>query len=319
MTHSTRRSFLKTATILTTSSLILSPAMLSARTGGSRKFTMSLNAGNIGVSATQEELLQMAHRHGYSAISVIPHHLISFSNQKMEEFGAEMQAKNIQWGSAGLPVDFRKDEYKFQEDLAALPKYAQAMDGVRANRMNTWIMPTHPDLSYFPNFEQHARRLREVAKVLGHYGIRLGLEYVGSKTLMTRSRFPFLRTLQETRELIAAIGEDNVGLVLDSYHWYCAEDTEADLLTLKNSDVVACDLNDARSDLTRDAQIDGTRELPGATGVIDLATFINALVKIEYDGPVRAEPFNQPLRDMEDEAALRATYDAMKNTFDLIS
>ncbi len=169
--------------------------------------------------------------------------------------------------------------------------------------MNTWIMPTHPDLSYMANFRQHATRLREIAKILGHHGIRLGLEYVGPKTLMARSRFPFLRTLGETQALIAEIGENNMGLVLDSFHWYCAEDTKADLLTLKNSDIVACDLNDARSDLTRDAQIDGTRELPGATGVIDLKTFLEALVEIGYDGPVRAEPCNQALRDMENAEA----------------
>ena len=33
------------------------------------------------------------------------------------------------------------------------------------------------------------------------------------------------------------------------------------------------------------------RELPGATGVIDLAQFIAALRRLGYDGPVRAEPF----------------------------
>ena len=60
--------------------------------------------------------------------------------------------------------------------------------------------------------------------------------------------------------------------------------------------------------------MDLSRELPCATGVIDLATFLGALVKIGYDGPVRAgelavevaegptlEAFEEPL-----EARLRA-------------
>jgi hypothetical protein len=43
------------------------------------------------------------------------------------------------------------------------------------------------------------------------------------------------------------------------------------------------------------------------------------LVEIGYDGPTRAEPFNQPLRDMDDEDALKATADAMKKAFKLAS
>ena len=54
-----------------------------------------------------------------------------------------------------------------------------------------------------------------------------------------------------------------------------------------------------------------------ASGVIDMQTFMDALVEIGYDGPTRAEPFNQALRDMDDEAALKATADAMKKAVSL--
>ena len=135
---------------------------------------------------------------------------------------------------------------------------------------------------------------------------------------MNRFKFPFIRTMAEARELIAAIGEANVGLVLDSFHWYCAGDTVEDILALDKSDVVACDLNDARADLSRDEQIDGTRELPGASGVIDLKAFLGALVEIGYDGPVRAEPFNKTLNEMDNEAAAKVNYEAMRKAFDLV-
>ena len=49
------------------------------------------------------------------------------------------------------------------------------------------------------------------------------------------------------------------------------------------------------------------RDLPCATGVIDLKTFLGALVKIGYDGPVRAEPFKAELRKMPREQAVEAT------------
>ena len=68
-----------------------------------------------------------------------------------------------------------------------------------------------------------------------------------------------------------------------------------------------------------DEQMDGSRELPAATGVIDLKSFLGALVQIGYDGPVRAEPFNKKLRDMDNEPAMAATAAAMKKAFALVS
>ena len=58
------------------------------------------------------------------------------------------------------------------------------------------------------------------------------------------------------------------------------------------------------------------RELPGATGVIDLGTFIRTLAEIGYNGPLRAEPFSKTLNQMRDELALQATYEAVRGAVD---
>ena len=55
-----------------------------------------------------------------------------------------------------------------------------------------------------------------------------------------------------------------------------------------------------------------------ATGVIDAGAFLNALNAIGFDGPVRAEPFNRVLNDMDNDAACAATAAAMKKAFALI-
>jgi sugar phosphate isomerase/epimerase len=54
-------------------------------------------------------------------------------------------------------------------------------------------------------------------------------------------------------------------------------------------------VNDAQANLGIDQQLDNVRDLPGATGVIDLAGFMRALMKIEYNGPVAVEPFKKEL------------------------
>lgn len=283
-----------------------------------RMFRMCLNPGSIGVKANQKELLQMAIQHGYEAIVSMPEQLMAFSDMELSDFVGEMKANDISWGSTNIPVNFREDRHVFRATLAELPKYAKTLEKVGATRMNTWINNGHNDLSYLENFKRHTERLRACAKVLGHYGIRFGLEYVSPKTSVMRRRFPFIRTMREARELIAAIGEPNMGLVLDSFHWHCAEDTAEDILALAPPDIVTCDINDARSDLSRDEQIDGTRELPLATGVIDLKAFLNALVEIGYDGPVRTEPFNKKLNEMDNAAALKANTQAISKATALV-
>ena len=186
------------------------------------------------------------------------------------------------------------------------------------HRTGTWLPPGSDSLTYLQHFKQTARRLREVARVLGDHHLRLGLEYVGPKTAWTARKYPFLHTLAETRELIAEIGPANVGLVLDSWQWYHAGDGPADVKALRNEDVVAVDLNDAPADVPKDQQRDGSRELPLATGVIDVGAFLRALADIGYDGPVRAEPFNDAVRKMPREEAVAVTSRAMKNAFALL-
>lgn len=280
---------------------------------------MSLNTGAIGVNVSQEKALECAIKHGFEAINCNSQELMKWESSKRKAFKEKLDAKEISWGSAGLPLDFRKSASTYQMGLKALPKAAKAMEDAGASRMNTWIMPTQGERTYLENFKLHKKRIKEISNILGHHGIRFGLEYVGPKTLMSRDKFSFIRTMAELKELIHAVDEDNLGIILDSFHWFCAGESEADILSLDNKDIVAVDLNDARANISADEQIDGKRELPGNSGVIDLKTFLGALILIGYDGPIRAEPFNKVLNDMEEEAALKATYQAMRKSFDLVS
>src|SRR5258708_35964636 len=57
----------------------------------------------------------------------------------------------------------------------------------------------------------------------------LGLEYVAPRTLLRRQRHIFIHTMSEMKELIVAIGTNNLGIQLDSWHWFNAEETDKDL------------------------------------------------------------------------------------------
>lgn len=302
-----RRSFL--------AALAASPAFAPA---APRRMKMSLVCGAIGVKATQLEAIELAHRFAFEAVEPKADYLASLSDSDLAKLLDNLKNKNLIWGVAPVPADLSATEDQFAASLKGLPKFAQALRRAGVKRATKFIASSHASLTYLQNFKQHARRIAQIASLLEDHGVRFGLEYVGPKTSLIRERFPFIHTMAETKELIAETGKRNVGFVLDSFLWYTAHETEADVLSLKAEDVVSVDINDAPAGIPVDEQIDQRRELPTATGVINLGGFLNALNKIGFDGPVRAEPFNEALRKLPREEAVAATSRAMKKAFALI-
>ena len=280
-----------------------------------RGFKLSLRCHSVGIRADQRRAIDLAHRQGFESVTPDARHIAGLSETEAKELKAELDEKGLTWGATDFPVAFRRDDASFRTSLERLPKICASLAHAGVTRLGTAIFPANRTLTYRQNFRLHVRRLRESAKVLADHGQRAGFEYIGPKTLWASSRHTFIHTLAETRELLAEIGEENVGVILDSWHWYTAHEDAEDLRALTNDDVVACDLNDAPAGVEIDRQIDSRRELPTATGVIDIRAFLGELVRMKYDGPVRAEPFNKTLNELGDEEAAAATVTAMKKAF----
>ena len=283
------------------------------------KFYKNFAPGHIGVKADQRQALEYAVKYGFEGIAPSPGEFENKSSAEIQEWREIMKEKGVRYGAANLPVDFRRDEERFAKDLTRLAKEASILKQLGVTRIATWIPPGHNELTYLQNFQQHKKRLGEIAKVLGHNDIRLGLEFVGPRTSRQRYRFAFICTQLDMMELAEAIGTSNVGLLLDSWHWYTSHGTVGELLQLSSKDVVHVHVNDAPSGVPIDEQIDNRRKLPVTTGVIDLKGFINALVKIGYDGPVECEPFDQELRKMQQDAALQKTVESLNRLWELIT
>jgi sugar phosphate isomerase/epimerase len=320
----TRRSFLATALAGGAAGHLtgLIGGLPAAEEGGGappgRKMTIDLALGAIGHGGGMREALDLAARHGFESIAASSEEIERLRPEDLEKLLADMKAKRISFGAAGLPVEIGGDEKRFEEGLAKLDGRAAAIGRAGIGRMGTYVSPGSRSRTYIANFRLHAARLRRVAEVLEPRGIRLGLEYVAPKTSWSRSRFPFIHTLAEMKDLIAEAGKPNLGLVLDSWHWHCARETEGDILSLRGRDVVSVHLNDAPAGKPIDELVDGSRDLPCATGVIDLAKFLGALNRIGYDGPAYAEPFLPELSKLSRDEAVATTAAAMKKAFALL-
>jgi len=313
-----RRGFLARASTAVVAASLSPFACRGFAQGQPARMTMCLSPGAIGVKADQRETIALAVRHGFTAVEPFPQFLAELDDSGRGELLADLKAKGLSWGAAGLPVDFRGDDTRFDQDLANLPRLATALQRCGVTRVGTWISPGHNTLDYTANFERHQQRLSKVAQTLKSHGLRLGLEYVGTPSARVRSAHLFVFNLSGTRELIKAIDVDNMGLVLDSWHWWMAGDSEAALLALRNEEVVSVDLNDAPTGRTLAEQQDGQRELPAATGVIPVATFLDALRRINCDAPIRAEPFNKTLNALGNDEACAATIVALRKAMGLM-
>ena len=309
MAHRSRREF-------TYSSLATISAFVTGHVQAvERKFTIAFVPGSIGVKANQGRSIELAAKYGYESVQPFGHQLLM---QGVSRYIEALKSNNLKWAAARLPVRFSGDEATFSHGLTQLRSEAKALQQAGVTRVGTAIPSSHDTLTYLENFRLTTLRLRDVATVLDDHGIRLGLEYLGTKRLWTARRHPFVHSMEECRELIASVDKSNIGVVIDSWHWWTARETPDHILALSNSDVVSADLNDAPKGLERDEQYDNQRELPATTGVINIKSFLGALLKIGYDGPIRAEPFNQTLDEMDDEQASESTAIAMKKAFALV-
>jgi sugar phosphate isomerase/epimerase len=272
---------------------------------------LHLSCGALGIKAGQRQAIDLAAAHGFDAVDADLKYLAGLSDAELRDLLGYMETKKVAWAIGGLPVDIRAADDVFSAALAQLPSNARALQRGGVRRVTTYVLPMSNTRPYLENFRFHAARLRPAAGILADAGIRVGLEYVAPKTLWASQRYPFVHTMAEMRELIAEIGRPNVGLVIDSWHWFHAGDSAADIAALKPSDLVSIDLNDAPKGVPKDQMPDGKRELPASTGVIDVAAFRGALEKIGFDGPVRVEPFNEVVRQMAPDQAADAAVRAL--------
>ena len=251
----------------------------------------NLNPGAVGISVPVPEAMALAKAAGFGGLD-LPGGL------PPAELRALYERHGLQIGAMGLPVEFRAEQAKYEQGLAGLRAAAKAAAETGCRRCATWLRPSSDRLPYIENFRQHVDRLRPVAEILGEFGIRLGLEYVAPKTSRLGQPFEFIHNLPQLLELCGAIGTGNVGLLLDAWHWYTAQESLEDLRRLDNRLIVQVHVNDAPAGLAIEAQKDSVRDLPGATGVIDLTGFLKCLAAMGYDGPVTPEPFRPDLRQM---------------------
>ncbi|HZS91827.1 MAG TPA: sugar phosphate isomerase/epimerase [Chloroflexota bacterium] len=277
----------------------------------------SLNPGTVRLSIPFDEALRLARENGFAALDLPLGELLTLAEQtSVDEVKGRFAAAGLRPGGWGLPVDFRRDDETYRAGLQALPCQAGLAQALGSPWCSTWILPFSDELDFAANMERHVERLRPAAQILADHGCRLGLEFVGPKTLRDGHAHEFIHTIEGALDLGRRIGTGNVGLLLDCFHWYTAHGTADDLARLSADQIVYVHVNDAVPGRGPDEQIDGERLLPGASGVIDITAFLQALGRMGYDGPVVVEPFNAEVNALPPAERVRAVAQSLTSVLE---
>ena len=191
------------------------------------------------------------------------------------------------------------------------PEFTQSLDLFSDNCAIAASVGCHRTGSYFPNRTslppREARRiLKERTAVLAEraepHGIAIGLEFLGLRTFRLDEPHAFINNAPDTMTMLHETGRPNVGLILDSFHYFTSGGDLSQINALRPQDIVHLHVNDApHGDVTRLEDTD--RVLPGQ-GVIDLSGWFQAIAGIGYDGYVAIEIFDDEFRNQERDVAV---------------
>ena len=192
----------------------------------------------VEMDITLDELIPLAARHGYGGIDLpLPEVAARPDHPQLADATSDAA---LRWGAFNLPVEFRSDRATYDAGVGRLEAWLPIVQALGCDRCYDSVVPGHDTLDYSANFEHHVARLKPIAEILADHGIRLGLEFTGPKTLRETFRYPFIHTIAQVLDLCEAIsptpGNGEVGVLLDSYHWWTSRASERDIIELLGHD-----------------------------------------------------------------------------------
>jgi 2-keto-myo-inositol isomerase len=130
--------------------------------------------------------------------------------------------------------------------------------------------------------EESVRTLRELSGIAEAFGVGLAFEFLGQRDCS-------VQTLALADEIVRETARENVGLVIDSFHFYAGGSTIESIEALDPARLFIFHINDAE-DLPRERLEDRHRLLPGL-GILPLKEIVGALRRIDFDRVASVEIF----------------------------
>lgn len=278
----------------------------------------TLNGATAGGSLNLPDFIALAKSTGFEGVEFSIGAVADLIDQEGEDAAnALFKESGIVPGAFGLTVEWRKDDDTFHKGIEELPRLARAAQVIGCTRCCTWVLPENESLEEYK--ARSLARWGRIAKTLSDYDVHLGLEFLGPAHFRTNPDnvwfYDIAGALEAADETMAQSGTQNVGLLVDCWHWYTGGGSIMDLASIPVEQVVHVHINDAPQ-IPREEQKDSVRLLPGDSGIIDIKGFLQTLKALGYEGPVAVETFSEELRALSPQEAVQRAAVAVRKVWD---
>ena len=249
-------------------------------------------------------------KHGYDFIEIrtmdkLPEYLKKHSIEELVEF---FQTHHIKPLALNALVFFNnRDEQGYKE---IIQEFREMMEP--AKKLGVKYVVAVPLITEEKILKQDIKTscvkvLKELSDIAAPYGIKIALEFIGHPQAT-------VNTFGHAYEIIQSVNRDNVGLVLDCFHFHAMGSRLEDLKKADGSKIFILHIND-----TEDFPIgflrDEDRVWPGH-GAIDLDGILSALKEIGFSEVVSVELFRPEYYKLDAEEVIKT---AKKTTIKVVS
>lgn len=236
--------------------------------------------------------------------------------QGANKTAALLQECGLQPVGFRVPIDISQPEIDF---TAALEQFAPTLHTAAACGYRgalTWIMPGCDTMPVQQYQDMIVERLAGLCEMLTVYGIPLGVEMVAPRTLQQQYRYPAPCRTEDLLMLIERVGCSRLGLILDSFHFYCAGHTPEEYVQITRPEqIVMAHISDGVAGRRAEEQQDLDRRLPGENGTAACHIMLEWLQEIGYQGAVIPEPLDKRLSALPLDIALKRAADAVQSVW----
>jgi 2-keto-myo-inositol isomerase len=254
--------------------------------------------------------LEYCEKYGYDYIEIrtmdkLPEYL---KDHSIDDLAQYFQSNHIKPLAFNALVFFNnRDEAEYQK---LLEEYRQMLDtGSRLGVEYIVAVPlvtekkiTHADIK-----ASSVKVLRELSDLAKPYGIKIAVEFVGHPQCT-------VNTFGQAYDIVEEVARDNVGLVLDCFHFHAMGSKREDLLRSDVSKIFIVHIDDTE-DFPIGFLTDEDRVWPGL-GAIDLDFIFATLKEKGYDHVVSVELFRPEYYELDAEEAIRT---AKETTLKVVS
>src|SRR4030043_1936461 len=161
-------------------------------------------------------------------------------------------------------------------------RYAKIAETLKCPYVVLVPSPRPPGVSDQEIHEESVKVLREISSKFRNYKVKFAFEFLGFSWCS-------VSTLEQDFEIVKTVNRKNIGMVLDTFHFYAGGSTLDSIQKMDREKIYILHINDAEGLPKSDLQ-DAHRLYPGE-GEIPLKEIVTRLKEIHYDGPVSIEMF----------------------------